>query len=866
MPVTKPKPVQVNDYYDNDNNGLWSWYLSNIRNGMFEELTENILKITLLKRFLKENFQQDINSTSQHSTNCTKILFTSIPDNIHQDLPILENLLKDYFDLDNLDNIQILKLTQNRCYNHENHYILKDILDNFGNTSFFIHDGTKQKIPPLKHKPDSNNNINNLDNLDIYRDEDNSIINSDDQQSECPSLTPLNSIRSSHAYSAKKSNSITQENSKTNFLKLSQPAIDPLSLSYGPSNPSSFQGNSLLSLRDEAKNCCNNDEQQNGIVVAESFLNKDPNIETVDDFDGSINSHPPLIEHFLDTNKIDEDNTEINILDSNYSKEFEAKIKDDGGTDDEETDRSLFFTFKHKTLPESEKALSSQENKCDTTLIKTDTNLPTSEDISFDSFNTSNNVLERNETSYIGHPLSLTITHEEDQNQKIEQQLLYRGDNSQNFRTDNIENRNMHNKDGLSNSSDKVSELSKLSDSLNSLNYSVTESNSSNLLSASSSNDSSSSYSAMSILPSISISDSLGHFRLVLQCILIYHPHAEKTYTAIRQSDSNRDVADIQDDWLLYDLKFSMDNLEILTLQELLDFNRDYPKILFYTLVAINDNSSYIRTNKNISEINELTNNLKNLNCKPSGDDRNKKDNQKINTEFNTTRIHSNHLIDHSSSEDIPRQLYTTLSSDEEYGEIEYPEGLEMYEPSKIKSNTTTIAHRSIRTVNSIGEWAFHRTDTRGTKDTKNISINSYVEPFSRSPSPFEYIISSHIKDSTTNETENITTTAFITDYNTKYATQKSEISKLVLQPDNNQAGSNTLILDKIKNRKRQMHPVERSKSTPVPYNVSSKDQKNTKSKSWREKMDIIKRRREESRQRKSKDSLSDRNTLCNIM
>ena len=105
---------------------------------------------------------------------------------------------------------------------------------------------------------------------------------------------------------------------------------------------------------------------------------------------------------------------------------------------------------------------------------------------------------------------------------------------------------------------------------------------------------SSSDYSVLSILPSISICDSLGYFRLVLQSILIQDPDTKEIFTAIRQSNNKPTMASVTDDWLLYDSNFSMNNLQILTLQDLLDIKRSFPKILFYTMVIVTNSGKQV--------------------------------------------------------------------------------------------------------------------------------------------------------------------------------------------------------------------------------------------------------------------------------
>ncbi|CCF57530.1 hypothetical protein KAFR_0C05390 [Kazachstania africana CBS 2517] len=123
-----PNSVQIHDYFDNDENGLWSWYLTNLRSGNFEELINNKLKDSLLKRFLRN--QVDINDQIK------KILLISIPDHIFSDINVLEIFLSDYFHLNDLSNIKIIKLTKFNVYNHENHYLLIDSVNNFKDETF----------------------------------------------------------------------------------------------------------------------------------------------------------------------------------------------------------------------------------------------------------------------------------------------------------------------------------------------------------------------------------------------------------------------------------------------------------------------------------------------------------------------------------------------------------------------------------------------------------------------------------------------------------------------------------------------------------------------------------------------------------
>ncbi|KAL6926864.1 hypothetical protein ACO0SA_003945 [Hanseniaspora valbyensis] len=96
-----------------------------------------------------------------------------------------------------------------------------------------------------------------------------------------------------------------------------------------------------------------------------------------------------------------------------------------------------------------------------------------------------------------------------------------------------------------------------------------------------------------SILPSISIRDNNTdlQFRLVLQSIIIIKasPNGSsfKMNTAIRQSNYLPYVATIDDDWLLYDDTFDIENLQICTLNDIWVMNKKAEKILFYSLVDI---------------------------------------------------------------------------------------------------------------------------------------------------------------------------------------------------------------------------------------------------------------------------------------
>ncbi|GCE97870.1 hypothetical protein ZYGM_003316 [Zygosaccharomyces mellis] len=134
------KSIRIGDYFGNDNNGLWSWYLANIRNGDFEELTRNQLKHALFKRFLRTYLDPKLNERKD-----TRVLIVSIPEDVHRDITLLEYFLGDYL---NLDNMEIKKLTTSRVYNHENHYVVMDKENNFENSDFLNHASTNIQSGP----------------------------------------------------------------------------------------------------------------------------------------------------------------------------------------------------------------------------------------------------------------------------------------------------------------------------------------------------------------------------------------------------------------------------------------------------------------------------------------------------------------------------------------------------------------------------------------------------------------------------------------------------------------------------------------------------------------------------------------------
>ncbi|AAS52118.2 ADR198Cp [Eremothecium gossypii ATCC 10895] len=98
-------------------------------------------------------------------------------------------------------------------------------------------------------------------------------------------------------------------------------------------------------------------------------------------------------------------------------------------------------------------------------------------------------------------------------------------------------------------------------------------------------------FSNHSVFPSLSITNDFSKFRVVLQSILVYDCEKDRINTAVRQYNNNPNIANCSDDWLLYDNKFSLDNLRILSFVDLMELNRAHPKMLFYSVAEIFNSS-----------------------------------------------------------------------------------------------------------------------------------------------------------------------------------------------------------------------------------------------------------------------------------
>lgn len=567
-----PPSVRVDDYYDNNENGLWSWYLQNIRSGDFEKLTTNTLKYTLLKRFLNSNLIDKNNFKDEYRNK--KILFVSIPEKVHSDISILETFLQDYFHLENLQHIKIQKLTQDHCYNHENHYLLIDEKNNFNDPTFLNYVDPKrynkildQAGNEIVSQENIINNKESIPNININNNNTSSIISDDTESSIVLNFprAPLHHIRHTQEINMNNNNLAVSATASKKLLK--RESVDSLlhNVLTNANNGHSFTppGSDLVSINSFYND---DDEEENG--ESSSFIDED---------------HHPIKKHSL--------------------KRMITPMEED----------EMAQPSVGNDLTESD-------------IIPTNTQY--------------NNAHHDHDGAY--------------------------NDN------DNDDNDDDENEDTMNDNDSYASSIS--CDSYSS--YSTTSS--------------SISYTSpyYSILPSISINDQCGHFRLVLQSALLYNDKKE-IFTAIRQSNNDVNKASVKDDWILYDSQFDMNNLVMLTLKELFDFSHELPKILFYSMVVIDptpsttikkklDTPSSLQT-----DIISVSNDLKSqLEIKEDTD------NESLDE---TTNIKPQILYDDDDDEDD--------TTDE----------LKMYIPQRMVSNVTTTGHRSIRTVNSIGEWAYRK-------------------------------------------------------------------------------------------------------------------------------------------------------------
>ncbi|KAG0685328.1 hypothetical protein C6P41_000142 [Kluyveromyces marxianus] len=416
--------VRIKDYFDNDYNGLWSWYLYNLRKGEFEELTRNKLKSSLLKRFLREQLCE-VTPLNK------KLLLVSIPDDIHEDIKVLEEFLSEYFHLkDDHTNIVINKITRDTIYNHENHYLIQDELANF-NDEWFLNMKRDVSVNNTSEEPDS---------------------------PESCGITPENNLGS--------------------------PTESQVSIMTHGEDLESYRGEALVHTITRTV------EE----VAEEATSNDDYDEDSVDDMK-------------------------------------------------------------------------------------------------------SNNV---------------------------------------------------------------------------------------------------------SIPPSISISDNFGTFRLVLQSILIASNETDQVFTGIRQSENDRSNADINDDWLLYDSEFNLDNLQMLSLQDIFEFSRLSPKILFYSMIHVKENM--------------------NTECSMSPDQRITMQNTISNGFLRTSTAGNNSSMGtgNSYSELSSENSIQEYTVDDDNDSIAEDPAICLYSPQ----TAATAGHRSIGTTESVGAWALNRSNTKRSMEYIDNSVS----------------------------------------------------------------------------------------------------------------------------------------------
>ncbi|KAL3233456.1 Protein GIS4 [Nakaseomyces bracarensis] len=660
------KSIKVRDYYNNDDNGVWSWYLANLRAGDFEELIGNQLKYTLLKRFLNKNLLSNTTIGGPVRFINKKLLFVSIPEDVHQNISILELFLRDYFHLQDLANIQISKLTDNKVYNHENHYFLMDELNNFEDPTFLELGRSNWKLEGAAGT--------------VYNPN--------------PSLKEQYGEDSIAAAMAINVDKLDSENSNTTEGTRHENNVDGEVRPTLSSHASSISCTSSLSSISSTGVDSLNEE----LRMQRTIDNHQP--EDDKSIDGSITSKRGRTNYSEVVYKSRRETSETKELkendnwDLNSNDIVNSKVTIDSGEPLKEgtfpdTASSIVLNFS----PAHKRGAQNRRNKIGTMLSEKYPSdfftPPQSEMVSINSYGSTDD--------YTGQPLKPMITNnsDDDEDDDIEtkeediEQIEPICELSQNIGRQGSGNANSY----LDNGENIETSSCQESGSIIS-----TEPDSDACMD--NMNDSGSDFTLMSILPSISIFDTLGYFRLVLQSIIIQDPESKEIFTAIRQSNNKPTIADITDDWLLYDSAFSMDNLQILSLQDIMDIKRDFPKILFYTMVVVNNRSE--------------------IACEyPQGHHAfTKAPTQQLpeNEAHDEDREDNDHPAEVQEYFPNPQSITAEDLNNTENGN----EGLHVAE--RTKSNMTTT-HRSIRTVNSIGDWPL---DVSGSA-TRTTTNTSYV-------------------------------------------------------------------------------------------------------------------------------------------
>ncbi|GMM53501.1 Gis4 protein [Maudiozyma humilis] len=654
MPM--PKPVRVGDYYDNDDNGLWSWYLKNIRAGDFEELTQNELKFSLLRRFLYNKFIKEPEDSGDGATANAKILFISIPDNIHSDISLLEAFLKEYFHLEDLANINIIKLTHDKCYNHENHYVLIDRVNNFDDPTFLEYvkpqHYTKYTPGPVaspdgsvgfglaaagKHTPaesinadKTNTNTDTITHATTITDGGSKLIDTVRTVTGGTmdhTLTYTNSASVSQQRSIASSYSSGSSLSSSDSRSISSASISSASYSSSYAGGSSFSASGSGS-RSDSRSQSQSQTQINQSNVAQSDSNivtGNRDSQVTNNTQGS--SAQSAQSAGTGTSASAMADTTSSMIEFNFPR-TKLHSHPNSNTDAGIAAKQLMSGVNGSGVRQSGSGFYTP---------------PQSEIVSINSFAETRSKILEIDTEPLHQTrsrseLSVSIVEDQESNDFPNQPY---GPALEPF-NDNFEQEEEEEEYGDSHSN------------MDSASFSS---------SMTMSTETTSTDSVYSILPSISIKSHQGHFRLVLQSMLTLNDDRQ-IYTAIRQSNNLIDDADVSDDWILYDQNFSMNNLIMLALKDLFEWGQNLKKILFYSMVFIDDNVALEPTAMTKQE--DLTTGLQ------SGPE--------------------------NSDVEVPQLLFADDAEQDP----------KMHMAERIQTNNT-IAHRSIRTINSIGEWAFKK-------------------------------------------------------------------------------------------------------------------------------------------------------------
>ena len=213
-----------------------------------------------------------------------------------------------------------------------------------------------------------------------------------------------------------------------------------------------------------------------------------------------------------------------------------------------------------------------------------------------------------------------------------------------------------------------------------------------------------------SIFPSISLKDEATdmQFRLVLQSIIIIKPNFDGSsytmHTAIRQTNYLPNVANIEDDWLLYDENFDIKNLQMCSLNDIWISYRSSKKIMFYSLVDTGRDNTLVSY---------------------SGDDEVEEEIMVFNEELHSDDEEIDDLASFDSNEMIPHSLTT---SDENNGSKELPQ--QIYDKGDDSEHGIHLYQANTNVTNPLN---LRKTNTGATL-TQNFSLKKHLTLSSYNP------------------------------------------------------------------------------------------------------------------------------------